>query len=51
MLPDSPTHSVTQLTIMQVLPALKVGGVERGTVEFAIYLKQQGHRPIVVSSG
>lgn len=39
------------LTVMQVLPALKVGGVERGTVEFAIYLKQQGHQPIVVSSG
>lgn len=51
MLPDSPINSVSKLTIMQVLPALKVGGVERGTVEFAVYLKQQGHRAIVVSSG
>ena len=39
------------LTVMQVLPQLKVGGVERGTIEFAQYLKQQGHRPLVVSAG
>lgn len=39
------------LTILQVLPALNVGGVERGTIEFAIYLKQQGHKPVVVSAG
>jgi glycosyltransferase involved in cell wall biosynthesis len=39
------------LTVMQVLPRLHVGGVERGTVEFAIFLKQQGHRSIVVSKG
>lgn len=51
MLAESQHNSVTSLTIMQVLPALKVGGVERGTIEFAIYLKQQGHKPIVVSSG
>ncbi|MEZ5470455.1 MAG: glycosyltransferase [Marinicella sp.] len=36
---------------MQVVPRLNVGGVERGTVEFANYLKQQGHRSIVVSRG
>lgn len=41
----------TALTIMQVLPQLKVGGVERGTIEFAHYLKQHGHRPLVVSAG
>ncbi|TDR19593.1 glycosyltransferase [Marinicella litoralis] len=40
-----------KLTIMQVLPRMHVGGVERGTLEFSIYLKQQGHRPIVVSHG
>jgi len=40
-----------RLTIMQVLPRLHVGGVERGTIEFSIYLKQQGHIPIVVSNG
>jgi len=39
------------LTVMQVLPQLKVGGVERGTIEFAQYLQQQGHRPLVVSAG
>ncbi|MCX7545088.1 glycosyltransferase [Marinicella gelatinilytica] len=39
------------LTVMQILPALNMGGVERGTVEFARYLKQQGHRAIVVSGG
>ena len=48
---ETANKSATSLTILQVLPALKVGGVERGTIEFAIYLKQQGHRPIVVSSG
>ncbi|WP_267177030.1 glycosyltransferase [Marinicella marina] len=39
------------LKIMQVVPALEVGGVERGTVEFAIYLKNMGHQPVVVSAG
>lgn len=39
------------LTVMQILPALNMGGVERGTVEFARYLKVRGHRPIVVSGG
>jgi hypothetical protein len=37
------------LTVMQIVPALNMGGVERGTVEFAQYLKQHGHRAIVVS--
>ena len=48
---DTNKQSSTRLTIMQVLPRLYVGGVERGTIEFSIYLKQQGHRPIVVSHG
>ena len=39
------------LTIVQVVPALDVGGVERGTVELAIHLQQQGHRSVVVSNG
>ncbi len=51
MIPESQNQPVSQLTILQVLPALKVGGVERGTVEFAVYLKKQGHNPIVISSG
>ncbi len=37
------------LTIVQLLPALEVGGVERGTVELAAELVRHGHRSIVVS--
>lgn len=40
-----------QLTIVQVLPALNGGGVEKGTLEIGRYLAQQGHRSIVVSAG
>ena len=39
------------LTILQTLPALDVGGVERGTLEVAAALVKRGHRSIVVSSG
>lgn len=39
------------LTVMQVLPELEVGGVERGTVEIARALVAAGHRAIVVSGG
>jgi len=39
------------MTVMQVLPALVTGGVERGTVDIAKALVKQGHRAIVVSSG
>ena len=38
------------LTVMQVLPELDVGGVERGTVEVAQALTRAGHRAIVVSA-
>ena len=37
--------------IIQVLPALKQGGVERGTIEIATALKNKGIRNIVISSG
>lgn len=40
-----------RLTVMQVLPALDSGGVERGTLEIARALVAAGHRSIVVSSG
>lgn len=36
---------------MQLLPALEVGGVERGTIEIAAALQHAGHRALVVSSG
>ncbi|OEY66597.1 glycosyltransferase family 4 protein [Marinobacter sp. X15-166B] len=39
------------MKVLQVLPALHSGGVERGTVEFAADLVKQGHESIVVSSG
>lgn len=39
------------LTILQVLPSLDSGGVERGTVEIASYLASQGHRALVASAG
>lgn len=40
-----------RLTVVQVLPALESGGVERGTLEVAGALVAAGHRSIVVSAG
>jgi len=40
-----------KLTILQLLPALESGGVERGTLEIARGLVQAGHRSLVVSAG
>jgi len=40
-----------RLTVVQVLPALRGGGVERGTVELAQALVRAGHRSIVISAG
>ncbi len=37
--------------IMQVLPALESGGVERGVVDIAKALEKEGFKPIVVSKG
>lgn len=39
------------MTIVQILPQLNIGGVERGTIDFALYLKNKGHRSIVISAG
>ncbi|WP_096527700.1 glycosyltransferase family 4 protein [Candidatus Nitrosoglobus terrae] len=39
------------LTVLQVLPALESGGVERGTLEVAAELVKQGHRSMVISGG
>ncbi len=39
------------LTVVQILPRLDAGGVERGTLEVAEALAQRGHRAIVVSAG
>ena len=40
-----------RLTVVQLLPQLDVGGVERGTVQIAQALSAAGHRAIVVSAG
>lgn len=40
-----------RLTVMQLVPELESGGVERGTIEIATALKAAGHRAIVVSGG
>ncbi len=39
------------LTVVQILPALQNGGVERGTLEVAKELVLKGHRAVVISSG
>ncbi|MFT7371638.1 MAG: UDP-N-acetylglucosamine:LPS N-acetylglucosamine transferase, partial [Oleiphilaceae bacterium] len=41
----------SNLCVMQVLPALVSGGVERGTIDIAEALIQNHHKAIVVSSG
>jgi glycosyltransferase involved in cell wall biosynthesis len=40
-----------RLTVVQLLPALESGGVERGTLEVARGLVAAGHRSLVISSG
>ena len=42
---------MTRLAIVQLLPALELGGVERGTLEIARAIVAAGHRSIVVSAG
>lgn len=39
------------MNILQILPELHVGGVERGTVDLARYLAGAGHKAVVVSAG
>lgn len=40
-----------RLTVLQVLPELSSGGVERGTLEVGEHLVSLGHRSIVISAG
>ncbi len=40
-----------KLTVLQLLPALESGGVERGTLEIAQALVDHGHRALVMSAG
>jgi glycosyltransferase involved in cell wall biosynthesis len=39
------------LTVLQLLPALESGGVERGTLELGAGLVRAGHRSLVISAG
>lgn len=39
------------MNILQIVPALEVGGVERGTVELARHLVIRGHKAVVISGG
>ncbi|MBF0189219.1 MAG: glycosyltransferase [Magnetococcales bacterium] len=39
------------LKVVQMLPALESGGVERGTLELGRHLVQSGHRSVVIASG
>ncbi|MBW8458931.1 MAG: glycosyltransferase family 4 protein [Thiobacillus sp.] len=39
-----------KLTVLQLLPALESGGVERGTLEVAQALVEHGHRALVMSA-
>ena len=39
------------MKVIQILPELESGGVERGTLEVGKYLVEQGHESIVISNG
>ncbi len=39
------------MKVIQILPELNTGGVERGTLEMGKYLVDQGHESIVISNG
>ena len=52
--PNSMNFSSTSprdLSVVQLLPALNFGGVERGVLEVAKELVKRGHRSIVISAG
>ncbi len=50
---SSPSVSRSDVTpvVLQVLPALKDGGVESSAIEMASYIKKQGWQPLVASAG
>lgn len=43
--------SKPKLTIVQVLPALTTGGVERGAIDLSTELLEKGFRPLIISEG
>jgi glycosyltransferase involved in cell wall biosynthesis len=44
-------EDLKQKVILQIIPSLESGGVERGTIDIAKSLKSQNFVPIVISSG
>ena len=40
-----------KLKIIQILPSLNTGGVERGVLDFNKYLVEKGHSSYVISDG
>ena len=44
-------RSQKKITVLQLLPELNSGGVERGTLEMGRYLASRSHRSLVVSGG
>lgn len=40
-----------KISVIQILPTLNTGGVERGVLDFNKYLVANGHRSIVISDG
>ncbi len=46
-----PSDSAGRFRVLQILPELRVGGVETGTVDLARYLAARGHHSVVVSNG
>ncbi len=50
-MPSLRTAETTPLVVLQVLPALETGGVERGTVEMTEAVVAAGGRAIVASAG
>lgn len=39
------------MNILQIVPEMNVGGVERGTYDLAIALAKKGHKSVVISNG
>ena len=42
---------MSNLKIIQLLPELNIGGVERGTKDFSKVLVDKGHKSVVISNG
>ena len=42
---------MNKIKVIQLLPELNIGGVERGTRDFSNALIENGHESIVISNG